>query len=120
MLSSVVVTGDGVGKKFGYPTANLQIRRSQVTVSPGVYAARATLERVVYRAALIIRAEPWKIEVHLLNYNGPDFYGAFLTVDPIQKISELESYESTGELKEKIAADLKLIDEFLAEQEKKA
>ncbi len=113
MILGPVVSGDGIGKTFGYPTANLSLRRSQVAFSSGVYAARATLNRQVYKAALVIQEKPWKIEVHLLDYVGPDFYGLQLAVDPIQKMSEIESYDSTEELKEKIAADLELIKEFL-------
>jgi len=113
MLASVVVPGDGVGKTYGYPTANLQMRRSQVPFTQGVYVAWATMDRVRYEAALIIQNEPWKVEVHLLDYHGPDFYGAFLSVDPIQKISEMESYDSEVELKEKILRDLELIKDFL-------
>ena len=112
MISGPVVNGDGIGKTFGYPTANLSLRRSQVAFGSGVYAAHATLDRKVYKAALVIQGKPWKIEVHLLDYEGPDFYGMQLSVDPIQKISEIESYDSTDELKEKIMADLELIKEF--------
>lgn len=115
MLASVVIFGDGIGKLYGYPTANLEVKRTQVPFTPGVYAAWATMERVRYPAALVIQSEPWKVEVHLLDYSGPDFYGAFLSVDPIQKISEIERYDSTAELKEKIINDLELIREFLRE-----
>lgn len=112
MLSGPVISGDGIGKTFGYPTANLSLKRSQVAFSSGVYAARATLGREVYKAALVILEKPWKVEVHLLDYKGPDFYGLLLSVDPIQKMSEIESYDSTEELKEKIASDLELIKDF--------
>lgn len=113
MLSGPVVNGDGVGKTFGCPTANLSLRRSQVSLSSGIYAAAATLNREVYKAALVIQEKPWKVEVHLLDYNGPDFYGQHISVDPVQKVSEIESYDSTDELKDKIQADLELVRDFL-------
>lgn len=113
MLAGPVVNGDGIGKKFGCPTANLSLRRSQVPLHSGVYAAMATLNREVHKAALVIQEKPWKVEVHLLDYKGADFYGQHISVDPVQKVSEIESYDSVDELKEKIASDLELIREFL-------
>ncbi len=113
MLSGPVVNGDGIGKTYGCPTANLSLRRSQVKLHSGVYAATATLNREVYKAALVIQEKPWKVEVHLLDYKGPDFYGQHISIDPVQKVSEIESYDSIDELKEKIASDLELVREFL-------
>ena len=106
MIAGPVVRGDGIGKTYGCPTANLALRRTQVPFHSGVYAAHATLNREVYKAALVIQEKPWKIEVHLLDYEGSDFYGQQLSVDPVQKISEIEKYDSEEELKVKIKADL--------------
>lgn len=113
MIFGPVVSGDGIGKSFGCPTANLSLRRSQVPFNSGVYAAKATLDRVVYKAALVIQEKPWKIETHLLDYDGPDFYGHLLEVEPVQKISEIEKYDSEEELKIKIKTDLELVRDFL-------
>ncbi len=113
MLAGPVVHGDGIGKKFGCPTANLSLRRTQVSLHSGVYAATAVLNRNTHKAALVIQDKPWKIEVHLLDYDGPDFYGQHLSIEPVQKVSEIEAYDSEDELKEKIQADLQLVRDFL-------
>ncbi|KKW41746.1 MAG: Riboflavin biosynthesis protein RibF [Candidatus Magasanikbacteria bacterium GW2011_GWA2_56_11] len=118
MITSIVIRGDGAAKLTGFPTANLNVRRSEVPLPPGVYAAWATLNRATYQAALVIHSEPWKVEVFFMNYSGADFYGSRVAVEPIQKISEIESYDSPGELHDKIESDLVLIRDLFAERGK--
>lgn len=113
MMSGPVVNGDKIGRTFGCPTANISLRQSQVPFNPGVYAAHATLDRKVYKAALVIQEKPFKVEVHLFDYVGPEFYGQQLSVEPVQKVSEIEAYDSLEELKEKIHHDLALIRDCL-------
>lgn len=116
MLRGIVVHGDGLGRGLGYPTANLDVHRTQAKFAVGIYAAEAELRRKTYRAALVINNDPWKVEVYFIDYRGPDFYGEEVRVWPIQKVSQLERYDSLDELKEKIAADVALVNEFFAER----
>lgn len=116
MLRGTVIHGDGFGKGLGYPTANLNVHRSGISFAVGVYAAEATLRNVVYNAALVINSEPWKVEVYFIDYKGPDFYGEEVYVSPIQKVSQLEQYDSLDELKEKIGIDVALVNDFFNER----
>ncbi len=116
MLAGIVVRGDGMGKGLGYPTANLNLPRNQVMFAGGVYAATAKLDKREYRGALVINQNPWKIEIYLFDYLGPDFYGSHMSVTPIQKVSEIEQYDSLEELKQKIEDDIVLIRDFFAEK----
>lgn len=109
MITSTVVHGDGVGKQSGYPTANLNLRKADVRLSAGVYAAYATLSRVRYQAALVVHDNPWKVEVFFFNFTGPDFYGQRIEVEPIQMVSQIERHDSMEELVAKIHSDLDLI-----------
>ena len=56
---------------------------------------------------------PMEIEVHLLDYSGKDIYGELLTVEPVQKVSEIETYSSTEELIKKIQQDLVMVRDLL-------
>lgn len=113
MIQGVVVHGDGVGKKLGYPTANLDVDTKKVSYSAGVYAARVVFDAVGYDGALVINKEKNKLEVHLFGYNHDDFYGEIISVDPIQKVSEIEAWESEEALIAKIHNDIAMIQQFL-------
>lgn len=115
MFEGNIVKGDGKGKGFGYPTANLDCKKIDVRFSEGIYAAHATLERSEHRAALIIRENPWKVEVHLLDFPDTDIYGKVLAVEPHQKVSSIEPYESVEELKKKIHDDIQAVRAVLEE-----
>ena len=115
MLKGLVVHGEGVGKNLGYATANVEVGDT-CPLNSGIYAARAKLRGADYNAALVILPPPRKskIEVYLLEYEGADFYGAELVVDPIQKVSEVIGFDEVDELREKIAVDLELVKAVLA------
>jgi riboflavin kinase/FMN adenylyltransferase len=113
MIVGTVVRGDGVGKQLGYPTANLDVDTKKLSYSAGVYAARAVFDTVTYDAALVIDKERNKLEVYLFEYNHDDFYGETLSVEPIQKVSELEQWESEEALVAKINNDIAMIQQFL-------
>lgn len=105
MFGGKVIHGDGVGKQLGYPTANLDSEKNKVKITSGVYAVRVILNHKQYQGALAVQEIPWKVEVHLLDYSGPDFYGAYLEVEPKQKVSEMEKFDNLEELKKKIFID---------------
>lgn len=109
MFKGKVISGQGVGKTLGYPTANLDTPQSAVRVSTGVYAAYATCVGRRYPAALVLRGNPWKVEVHFFQYSAGDCYGRVVAVEPVQKVSEIEEFESMEELKEKIALDVEAV-----------
>lgn len=104
-----VIHGDGVGKRLGYPTANLDISKDKIKLSPGVYAARAVLNGKKYKASLVIQEKIWKVEVHLLDYVGEDFYGADLEVEAVEKVSEIVPFKSEDELIKKIGEDMEKV-----------
>jgi riboflavin kinase/FMN adenylyltransferase len=113
MFRGIVVHGDKIGRTFGYPTANLDILSKDTKCKSGVYAAEVTFRREKYKAVLVVNEMKEKIEVYLFGYQGGEFYGEELTVEAIQKVSELERYENMDELKEKIANDILLVKKVL-------
>ncbi|MFA6426959.1 MAG: riboflavin kinase [Candidatus Magasanikbacteria bacterium] len=113
MFGGKVVHGDGLGKQYGYPTANIDCKKQHVVWGSGVYAGFAFVDRTRYKAAVAIREQPWKVEVYLIDYIGEDLYDKHIDVDLKQKVSELERFDNTGELIEKIKRDVEMIKEML-------
>lgn len=113
MFRGKVISGDGIGKTLGYPTANLDTPREAVTLRTGVYAAYATCLGKKYRAALAIHEKPWKVEVHFIDYDGADCRGRVVEVEAKQKISEMEHFDSVKDLKNKICDDIELVKRIL-------
>ncbi|HAT03888.1 MAG TPA: hypothetical protein DCS29_03905 [Candidatus Magasanikbacteria bacterium] len=113
MIHGIVIHGDGLGRSYGYPTANLDCIRKDVKFSSGVYAAWAFVNHKKYTSALVIQHDPWKVEVYIIGFDG-DLYGKYVEVDPVQKVSELEWFETTEEIIKKIDQDIVLVKEVLA------
>jgi len=127
-LTGTVVPGEGRGKKLGFPTANLQLGHGQIQPPTGVFAGLARIAPVApfrarpvrnepgrtadhYEAAIHIGPAPtfhdetYRIEVHLLDFDGGDLYGQPMTIELVKKIREIKKFNSEEELKAAIADD---------------
>ena len=113
MFGGIIIHGDHVGKGLGFPTANLDVKKSDIKLGPGVYACYAWLNKKKYQSALAIQSTTWKVEVHLLDYDGEDFYGKYLEVEPVQKVSEMQEFGSEADLRGKIKEDVEKVRELL-------
>lgn len=107
MFSGVVVRGDGIGRRLGYPTANLDITPEETGFPDGVYAAWGAIAGMRYPAALLVDRQTKKTEVHLLDYAGGECYGELLTVQPLTRVSGIETLVGDA-LTAKIANDISL------------
>ncbi|MBP7992413.1 MAG: riboflavin kinase [Candidatus Magasanikbacteria bacterium] len=115
MIRGTVIKGEGLAKKMGYPTANIDVSVANTQLKPGVYAAFAILHSQSYLAALVIH-EIDKVEVFFLDYVGADFYGEKISVEAVQKVSAIERFDSVEELKEKISSDVEMVRQYFVEK----
>lgn len=100
-----VVVGDKLGRKLGYPTANLQLKYSDILIpKKGVYIAYAVLNGKHYPSMLSIGIRPTindkknlSIEVHLLDFNK-NLYGQTLEVELLHYLREEEKCDSLDAL----------------------
>ncbi len=109
MFQGMVVHGEAIGRTLGFPTANVDIPVQKTKLRDGVYASIVTLSRKEYIGALAIKAADERVEVFLVNYDGPEFYGEHIVIEPLAIVSEYEVYQTVKELKKKIAHDVELV-----------
>ncbi len=111
-LCGTVVRGDEVGRKLGFPTANLDV--TGLLVPPhGVYAAHAYFGGTRYRAVVNIGMRPTlrkatpelRVEAHLLDFND-DLYNRELELMFVEKLRDEQKFASMDELREQIARDI--------------
>lgn len=103
--------GDGVaGRDLDTPTANLDLQ--DVDLEHGVYAAYATYDDRTYSAIVCYGVgEPPKFEVHLLDFDQ-DIFGEQLSVEILQKVSELIPWSSKERMRQKILHDVETAKEI--------
>ena len=111
-LCGSVMKGDGLGRKLGFPTANVDAT-SLVTPPNGVYAVHAHENGRTHRAVVNVGYRPTigdakpelRVEAHLLDYKG-DLYGRELELSFVAKLRDETKFPSLDALKAQIAADV--------------
>lgn len=117
-LAGEVIAGDQVGRKMGFPTANVDIT-GRVVPPNGVYAAHALLQGQAYRAAVNIGKRPTlqepvpslHVEAHLLDFSG-DIYGAELELSFVSRLRAEMKFASLTALQQQIAVDVQQVAEL--------
>jgi len=111
-LSGIVTKGDGKGKTFGFPTANLRVDYDfKFIPSKGVYAVDVLHNNIQYKGVLNIGVRPTvhqngleTIEVHLLNFDE-EIYDQKITVIFKKKLRDEMKFGSIDALKTQIEKD---------------
>lgn len=113
-----VVAGRGVGRKLGFPTANIEPHHNAVPAH-GVYMAEAVVNGHRYRAAVnvgvapTVRHEDMMIEAHLLDFAG-DLLRKPIEVIFHKRLRPEKRFESYKALTEAIARDVAEIRAYFA------
>ena len=107
-----VQKGKQLGKKIGFPTANIDIGDS-VLACPGVYAVKTKIEKsskyikgianLGYRPTF--EGKKILLEVHLFNFSG-NLYNKELTVEFLKFIRKEKKFTNVDQLKKQIKNDL--------------
>ena len=111
-LAGTVIPGDQVGRRLGFPTANLDTT-GMILPTNGVYAAQATVGGQTHRAVLNIGCRPTvanltphvRVEVHLLDFSG-DIYGQELGIVFAGKLRDEQKFPSLDALREQSQHDI--------------
>lgn len=106
MVSGIVEKGRGeAGPVFGLPTANITVGG---WFRPGIYSGKVTVGDKTYGAAICYGAMKDKLEAHLLDFSG-DLYGQTITVEILDKVSDIDPMISVEQMRDKIQKDLKKV-----------
>lgn len=102
-MSGKVIMGEKIGRRLGYPTANVDLRRRQSAVM-GIFAVRvhglpggpkdavaSVGDRPTFNGTKPI------LEVHLFDFDN-DIYGEYIHVDFIGRLRSQVKYDDVGEL----------------------
>ena len=113
-LCGRIVQGDGIGRKIGFATANMDV--AGLALPPtGVYAARAQVMDKSYGAAVNIGYRPTlsspvpklQVEAHLLEFSG-DVYGETMELTFVKKLRDEQKFPSATALHDQIAKDIEV------------
>lgn len=110
-LSGKVVSGEHMGKKLGFPTANIKIQdEDKLIPANGVYAALVRIDGITYGGMLNIGFRPTfngtkqTIEVNIFDFSE-DIYGADIAVDLVSEIRKEVKFNSLHELTAQLEKD---------------
>ena len=107
-----VVPGDNLGKKLGFPTANLSAHSEQFPPD-GVYFAEAWLDGVLHHGVVNLGIRPTMaknksqrtLEIHLLDFNE-DIYGKEIEIRFLQYLRPEKKFANADALVQQIQIDV--------------
>ena len=110
-IEGTVEHGREVGRRLGFPTANLSVREGFACPAHGVYATKTLINGKLYNGITNVGTNPtFKLnkvvaETHLFESRG-DIYGADISVFFFKKIRDELCFENIDGLKAQIARDI--------------
>lgn len=114
-LNGIVVGGFRMGRRIGYPTANLQVNdECKVIPARGVYAVRVEVDGCIYGGMLNIGCRPTfdnganaTIEAHIFDFKS-DIYNHSLRLFFVQRIRSERKFDSVEELVAQLHQDAEI------------
>ncbi len=120
-LTGTVVKGDGIGKKLGFPTANIQVKEDyKLRPQNGVYLVRSKLTGIEFFGMMNIGMRPTvsgkttQTEIHFFNLDQ-NLYDLEISLEVLEKIRKEVKFNSTNELTEQLKKDRINCEEIIAE-----
>jgi len=111
MLTGTVKKGRGLGRDFGFPTANLHIAEAYKLIPKnGAYVVRSKIDGKAYFGMMNIGFNPTvdgsqkSIEVNFFDFEG-DLYDKKIQVKLLHRIRDEHKFNSIEELKEQLQKD---------------
>jgi len=122
-ISGRVFHGDGVGRKLGYPTANVQMKHNLPPLK-GVYVVLVHAEGLgVLQGVASLGIRPtlkqearYVLEVHMFEFKQ-QIYGKHLRVEFLQKLRDEQKFNGLDALTRQIALDVENAKKWFIEHE---
>jgi riboflavin kinase/FMN adenylyltransferase len=120
VISGRVVHGGKIGRKLGFPTANIQLKRKRLPLT-GVFAVAVSgVDKRHLPGAASLGVRPTLgaglqpvLEVHLFDFDR-EIYGAHLSVHVLHKLRDEAKYASLELLTAQIARDVEATQAYFA------
>ncbi len=110
-IGGVVVHGDKIGRKIGFPTANIKTAPEKLIAQNGVYAVQVLIDGRLYKGMLNIGNRPTikgavdkRTEVYIFDFSG-NLYGKEIRVFLHAFVRREMRFESIDKLREQLVAD---------------
>ncbi len=110
-LTGAIQRGKGLGRQFGFPTANLHIEQAYKLIpKTGVYVVRSKIDNTTYFGMMNIGFNPTvsgtekTIEIHFFEFDG-DLYGKNIQVSLLHRLRDECKFNSVEELQEQLQKD---------------
>lgn len=112
-LIGKIVKGDTVGRKLGFPTANISIPSEKLLPANGVYAVFSEVRGKRYLGAMNVGVRPTisqdsgekRVEVHIIDFNG-DIYGENIKVEVLRRVRGERKFQDLDGLRRQIEKDI--------------
>ena len=118
-LSGTIIKGDKIGRKIGFPTANLYIEQKyKLKPQNGVYLVQCHFNNQKYFGMMNIGKRPTvlgkenQIETYFFDFYG-NLYGKKLNIDLLEKIRYEQKYDSLESLGNQLSIDQKSCQELI-------
>jgi riboflavin kinase/FMN adenylyltransferase len=114
-FSGLVVKGDQIGRKIGFPTANLKCSDpDKLMPANGVYAVDVFVNNKTYRGMMNIGQAPTlrdnnevRAEVHIIDFSG-DLYGSEINVNFLARIRSEKKFNHVDILAQQLVEDIEV------------
>lgn len=124
-LSGSIVSGKGLGKHLGFPTANLKyLNGIKVLPKNGVYVTLAETGGNILKSISSVGTNPTfdsdkkiKVEVHLLD-SSLDIYGEFMRLHFLEYLREERKFNSAEDLRKAVKIDIEKAEHYFSSKEK--
>lgn len=106
-IKSIVIEGAKLGRKLGFPTANMIYPKGIVRIPYGVYAVKVFNKPAILNWGVkpTVDGKAELLEVHIPNYEA-DLYNLPLEIEFIKKIRDEKKFANLDELKHQIKKDV--------------
>ena len=116
-IAGTVIQGLGNGRKFGFPTANVQ-PDTPISLEKGVYAVWVKIDGKRHKGMLYVGTRPTlglhepTYEINIFNFRK-DIYGKAISFRIVQKIRGEKRFKDTDELTAALKHDKETVSELL-------
>lgn len=122
-LSGTVVKGKGLGKDFGFPTANVEIEESYKLIPKiGVYVVKSKIDGEEVHGMMNIGFNPTvggkekTIETNFFDFEK-NLYGKKITIEILKRIRDEKNFSSVEELKAAMMQDKHFSEKYIQQQQ---